>query len=269
MPKYGNDNAVVEGKDSFGSQVSMVKAYSNSTSNNASWGWNDYEPEEDYKYKPVSETDPWFTEGYINVFHTEGGEFFIKRNDDLQPTDVSQTYVGPYFRWVREPDYSQKRKQQFGRLNDVVIGQSFYGRTQRGRPKNKGLRPNKILEPLKEILRADLRGPTFLDTSEPDPSIAPIPKNRYEREQAEEQGIFLAQVADLSETLPEAVVLKDTGDKKYIHITDLVSMNLAKTVLSDPNSNMRQLAPTSKRFGMKGRAPVITNQPNAKIDFED
>lgn len=275
--EYANNSS---GNNTSDQMQSMEKAPLNvspiwmspSFSNNARLKFNEYEPEEDYKFIPVSQTDPWFTPNYINTFHTQGGEYFIKRNDGTEPASVAETYVGPYYRWVREPQYSDKRKRQFGTINDVVIGESFYGRGQAGRPKNKGLRKNQVLEPMLTILREELNGPIFIDaptTTLPDPPIVPSVITDVERKEASKQGILLDETADLSDTISGAIILKNTGNKKFIHVTDLVSLIPAASILGNPDTNMGQLAPTGKAFGLKGRPPIITNQPNAKIDFGD
>ena len=231
--------------------------------------FNEYNPEEDYIYKPVSETDPWYTADYIQAYSTSGGEFFVRRGDGSAPTNVAETYVGPYYRWVREPQYSDSRKLSFGRMNDVVIGESYYGKRQKGKPKNQGLRQNRVLEPLTEILRSGLGGPVFLSGDTANAPIAPVPYNNVETKEAAKKGVLLNQSAKKSTTVSDAIVLSDTSDSKYIHITDLVTLEESINILGAPNSDMRELAPPAKRFGLKGRPPVITNQPNAKIDFDN
>jgi len=242
-------------KQSFtGDQLSSARNY------------NDYEPQEDYIYKPVSETDPWFTSDMIEVLSTQGGELFIKRNDGSMPSNAAETYVGPYFRWLREPQYGSTAQSTFGRTNDLVLGSSYYGLYGKGKPKNKGLRANQILEALSGILRTTLGGPQFLAASSTDPNIIPSGTSADIKE-ASKQGVLLSETAEVSDTLSGAITLKDTGDKKYIHITDAVTMEPAHIVLGRPDTNMRELGGIATKFGMKGRAPVITNQPNAKIDF--
>ena len=87
------------------------------------------------------------------------------------------------------------------------------------------------------------------------------------KQNAIEQNVFLDQLARPSETFSDAVYVKNTGDNKYVHITNTVSMQPALEVLQAPNTELTQLGPVAKRFGLKGRAPRITNQPNAKFDF--
>ena len=227
----------------------------------------DYAPEEDYTFVPVSETDPWFTSDYIEVLHTEGGELFTKRSDGTQPIDVSETYVGPYYRWVREPQYDDSRKQLYGVVGEPVIGESYYGKNGFGKPKNQGLRPNAILEPMSSILRSNLGGPMMEDWGAPDAQPYGIEPTPAERQMATTKGIDLDAVAHNSQTLSGALVIKQGDSKNMIHITDNVTLQDAKSVLSEPNTDIGELAPAVKRFGLKGRAPIITNQPNTKVDF--
>ena len=93
------------------------------------------------------------------------------------------------------------------------------------------------------------------------------PISEAELKVAAEAGIHLNKSGTTSDALANAVIIKNTGDDKFIHITDLVSIDDAHSVLNRPGTDMSELAPTAKRFGLKGRPPVITNQPNAKIDF--
>ena len=192
---YTGGNTTNESADSRTQQSSQRLTSILSTSRK----YNSYNPQEDYVFVPVTETDPWFTADYIEVLNTDGGEFFVKRNDGTVPTNAAETYVGPYFRWVRSPQYGDSARSNFGRMSDTVIGDSYYGLYGKGKPKNKGLRGNKILEALGEIMRTELED--------------------------------------------------------------------AAIILGQPNTDMNQLASINNKFGMKGRAPVITNQPNAKIDF--
>ena len=254
----------VGGRDSFGDNVSMAVDRSFKSLDQK---LNDYEPVEDYVFIPVSETDPWYTSDYIETFHTTGGELFVKRGDGSQPTNAAETYVGPYYRWVREPQYSDNRKHTFGRMGDIVIGESYYGVNQQGKPKNKGLTNNAILQGLEGILREDIGGPMFVGAATPDADLNPKPISEAELKVAAEAGIHLNKSGTTSDALANAVIIKNTGDDKFIHITDLVSIDDAHSVLNRPGTDMSELAPTAKRFGLKGRPPVITNQPNAKIDF--
>ena len=252
---YTGGNTTNESADSRTQQSSQRLTSILSTSRK----YNSYNPQEDYVFVPVTETDPWFTADYIEVLNTDGGEFFVKRNDGTVPTNAAETYVGPYFRWVRSPQYGDSARSNFGRMSDTVIGDSYYGLYGKGKPKNKGLRGNKILEALGEIMRTELGGPHFLPAATNDPSIVPT-GNLADIKEASKQGIMLDQTAG-------AITLSDTGFTKYIHITDSVTLEDAAIILGQPNTDMNQLASINNKFGMKGRAPVITNQPNAKIDF--
>jgi len=230
---------------------------------------SDYTPEEDYVYKPVSETDPWFTKDYITVHHTSGGEFFIQRKDGTEPNNMAQTYAGPYFVWKRDPEYSSGRRTNYGIEGEAVIGKSYYGKHGYGKPKNQGLRSNRILEGLTTILRQPLGGESFFVSDAPDPEPSPQPKNRYEIEEARKKGIHLDKVAQKSVNLPSAIKINNISEHKYIHTTDLISLSPGIEILKQPNTNINALAPSNKKFGMKGRAPIITDQPNTKIDFNN
>jgi hypothetical protein len=118
-------------------------------------------------------------------------------------------------------------------------------------------------------LRKALGGPTFFISTDPDPKPAPENVHPEEIKLAKDQDIHLDQVAEYSNTLQGAITVKDIGNKKYIHTTDLVSLQDATNVLKGPNTNMTELASSTAKYGMKGRAPIITNQPNTKIDFDN
>ena len=80
-------------------------------------------------------------------------------------------------------------------------------------------------------------------------------------------GVNLDEAAQPSEDLVEGIHIKNTGNLKFVHMSNTVSLQSAREVLEAPGTDMVQLAPAAKRFGLKGRAPRITNQPNAKFDF--
>jgi|TARA_R100000030_G_C3237714_1_gene119883 hypothetical protein len=234
----------------------------------SSVSYNEYEPQEDYKFTPVSETDPWYTPDYITVSYTEGGEFYTRRGDDSEPTSPAETYVGPYYTWIKEPMYSDNAKSVYGRQGDNVIGEQYYGINGFGKPKNKGLKPNAILQVLTTIVRTNLKGAIMVTAeSTLPPNVLGKEFTNATKQNAIEQNVFLDQLARPSETFSDAVYVKNTGDNKYVHITNTVSMQPALEVLQAPNTELTQLGPVAKRFGLKGRAPRITNQPNAKFDF--
>ena len=230
----------------------------------------EYNPEEDYRYKSVTETDPWYTTDHITIHHTSGGDFFVKRKDGTEPNNLAETYVGPFFRWAREPEYDKaKRRSKFGILGEPVIGIGYYGKHGRGKPKNQGLRFNLVLAPLTSTLRKSLGGPSFFTSTDPDPSAAPEVTNWQEIKLAKDKGVHLDQVAENNKNLQGGITVKNTGNKKFIHTTDLVSLRDAISVLSQGDTNMSALASAAGKYGMKGRAPIITNQPNTKIDFDN
>ena len=234
----------------------------------------EYDPENDYVYIPVSETDPWFTSDHIKIKHTSGGEYFIKRNDGRHPTNFAETYNGPYFTWMKEPEYNgnDALKQTFGRLGDHVIGESYYGAAGLGKPKYEGLAKNQVLDISQTYLRAELGGMQFANIDgHADPNLRPLLSNMTNAEikVAQEANVHIDQVVDASTSLPDAINVKSWGDKKYIHITQKVNLESGLSVLQRDDTNMTQLAPTEQRFGMKGRAPVITNQPNFRVDWDN
>tara|TARA_R110001632_G_scaffold33443_6_gene85609 strand:+ start:3164 stop:3985 length:822 start_codon:yes stop_codon:yes gene_type:complete len=267
MAAYGNENAGNDSKNTDTQSSAQMSPSYQSLLQRSGQLLNSYEPVEDYIFVPVSETDPWFTPSYIETFHTAGGELFVKRDNDSIPTNVAETYVGPYFRWKKSPQYGDSAKGVFGKMNDLVVGKSYYGLYGKGKPKNVGLTQNRVLDSLTVILRKDVGGPMFVPENTPDASVVPDASTHTERNVAAKAGIMLDETAMKSPTLPDAIIINDHDDKKFIHITDLVTLEDALTVLDDPSTDMRALAPTATRYGMKGRAPIITNQPNAKIDF--
>ena len=105
------------------------------------------------------------------------------------------------------------------------------------------------------------------DWGAPDAQPYGVEPTPAERQMATTKGIDLDAVARNSQTLSGALVIKQGDTKNMIHITDNVTLQDAKSVLSEPNTDIGELAPAVKRFGLKGRAPIITNQPNTKVDF--
>lgn len=250
-------------RDDLMVNVSMVR------SNNSKIVTNFYEPQEDYVFVPVTETDPWYTPSYIQTGYTDGGEFYTKRADDTEPTSQAQTYVGPYFTWVKEPPYSENAKNTYGTIGNIVIGQGYYGINGFGKPKNQGLTSNRILTALTEIVRTNLGGPVMADiVGRQIPDVVGREFSALTKQNAlNDFSVNLDEVAPPSPNIPDAIHIKNTGKLRFVHTPNQVTLTTAKDVLDTPGTDLVSLAPPAKRFGLKGRAPRITNQPNAKFDF--
>lgn len=230
-------------------------------------------PEERYKFTPVSETDPWFTADMIETKYTHGGELYIKREDGSEPTSVSETYVGPYFTWKEEPQYSNSRKLKYGVKGDNVIGKSYYGRKGHGKPKNQGLRPNLLLAATSTRIR-DLITDVLFDElagfGKGIPDITPsVADNPTTINVASQKEVYLDKIAERIPSKPDVIKIKQHDDKKYVHIPMVVSVTPAVNTLRDADSDLSELASAELRHGIKGTAPVITNQPAMEISIKD